>query len=214
MNKNSTTRSAAPRQGDLLLTGILVGVVVGLAIAGGVAWYVLKTPNSFVNNVSHETAKLAADAKKQLPASTEKTAQEPASSTAISGVDEGKPRFEFYKVLTDKQEATERIQNNRDDTVTKANKSAGKDTEKAGNDTAKAIYFLQAGSFSNADDADRLKAKLAMLGIEASVQIAIIPDRGVWHRVHIGPYKDKEKMNNALNMLKQNRINATPMLAK
>lgn len=214
MNKNNTTRSAAPRRGSMLLTGIMVGVVVGLAIAGGVAWYVLKTPNSFVSNVSHETTKLVADAKKQLSTSTAKNEQEPTSSAAISGVDDGKPRFEFYKVLTDKQDATERIQNNRDETVTKANKSAGKETEKAGNDTTKAIYFLQAGSFSNADDADRLKAKLAMLGIEASVQIAIIPDRGVWHRVHIGPYKDKEKMNIALSMLKQNGVSATPILAR
>lgn len=212
MSKNSNTRSAAPRQGSLLLTGILTGVVVGLAIAGGVAWYVLKTPGSFVNNVSHETTKLAADAKKQPPTSTANTVQAPTSSTAVSGVDEGKPRFEFYKVLTDKQDATERIQKNSDDTVTKANKSAS--VQSAGNDTAKAIYFLQAGSFSNADDADKLKAKLAMLGIEADVQIAIIPDKGVWHRVHIGPYKDKAEMNNALSLLKQNGVSATPMLAK
>lgn len=212
MSKNGNTRSAAPRQGSLLMTGILTGVVVGLAIAGGVAWYVLKTPNSLVNNVSHETAKLAADAKKQLPTSTTQTAQAPTSSAVVSGVDEGKPRFEFYKVLTDKQDATERIQNNRDNTVTKANKSAS--AQSAGNATAKESYFLQAGSFSNADDADKLKAKLAMLGIEASVHIAIIPDRGVWHRVQVGPYSGREEMNNALGTLKQNGVSATPMLAK
>ena len=212
MSKNGNTRSAAPRQGSLLLTGILTGVVVGLAIAGGVAWYVLKTPNSLVNNVSHETAKLAAEAKKQLPTSTIQTAQAPTSSAAASGVNEGKPRFEFYKVLTDKQDAVERIQNNRDNTVTKANKSAS--AKSADNATAKEIYFLQAGSFSNADDADKLKAKLAMLGIEASVHIAIIPDRGVWHRVQVGPYTGREEMNIALGTLKQNGVSATPMRAK
>ncbi len=211
MSKNSNTRSAAPRQGSSLLTGILVGMVVGLVIAGGVAWYILKTPSSFVNNVPHETTKLAADSEKQFPAPVAKAAQAPTAGAAL-GVDEGKPRFEFYKVLTDKQDATVLIQKSSDNAATIENKPAP--VQSAGNATAKDTYFLQAGSFFNADDADKLKAKLALLGIEASVQVKTIPDKGVWHRVHVGPYKGREEMNNALAMLKQNGVSATPMLAK
>jgi cell division protein FtsN len=211
MSKNSNIRSAAPRRGSSLLTGILVGMVVGLVIAGGVAWYILKTPSSFVNNVPHETTKLEADSETQSPASVTKTVQAPTSASA-SGGDEGKPRFEFYKVLTDKQDATVVIQKSSDNAATIENKPAP--VQSAGNATAKDIYFLQAGSFSNADDADKLKAKLALLGIEASVQVATIPDKGVWHRVHIGPYRGKEEMNNTLAVLKQNGVSATPMLAK
>jgi len=212
MSKNSNTQSAAPRQGSLLMTGILVGVVVGLIIAGGVAWYILKTPGAFVNNVSNGTTKLAPDSENRFPTSTAKTAQAPTSSAAVSDEDNDKPRFEFYEVLTDKQDSTEDIKKKRENTVTEANKPAP--AKPAGNATAKEIYFLQAGSFSNADDADRLKAKLAMLGIEASVQIAIIPDRGVWHRVHVGPYMGREEMNKAQGALKRNGVSATPMLAQ
>ena len=212
MNKNNNSRSAAPRQGSSLLTGILVGIVVGLVIAGGIAWYILKTPSSFVNNVPHEIAKLAADSEKQHPGSTATTDHALTTPAAASGVEEGKPRFEFYKVLTDKQDATALIQKNSDNTATTANKSVS--IQSAGNATAKDTYFLQAGSFSNADDADKLKAKLAMLGIEARVQIVTIPDKGVWHRVHVGPYKGREEMNNTLAVLKQNGVSATPMLAK
>ncbi|MCX7195502.1 MAG: SPOR domain-containing protein [Proteobacteria bacterium] len=212
MNKNNNSRSAAPRQGSSLLTGILVGIVVGLVIAGGIAWYILKTPSSFVNNVPHEAAKLAADSEKQHPGSTATTDHALTTPAAASGVEEGKPRFEFYKVLTDKQDATALIQKSSDNTATTENKSVS--VQSAGNATTKDTYFLQAGSFSNADDADKLKAKLAMLGIEARVQIATIPDKGVWHRVHVGPYKGREEMNNALAMLKQNGVSATPMLAK
>jgi len=212
MSKNSNTRSAAPRQGSSLLTGILVGIVVGLVIAGGVAWYILKTPSSFVTNVPHESAKLAADSEKQIPGSSAATVHALTSPAAASGVDEGKPRFEFYKVLTDKQDATVLIQKSSDNMATTANKPGS--AQSVGNATAKETYFLQAGSFSNADDADKLKAKLAMLGIEVSVQIVTIPDKGVWHRVHVGPYKGREEMNNALAVLKQNGVSATPMLAK
>lgn len=83
----------------------------------------------------------------------------------------------------------------------------------AGNVPSEETYFLQAGSFPNAVDADNLKAKLAILGIEASVQVVTVPDKGVWHRVHVGPYKGREEVKNALAILKQNGISATPMLA-
>jgi cell division protein FtsN len=209
MNRNSNTRSAAPRRGSSLLTGILIGIVVGLVIAGGVAWYVLKTPSPFVNNAPHEATKLAADSDKQFPAPVTKSAQAPA---AASGVDESKPRFEFYKVLTDKQDATGLVQKNSDNMAMTENKSAS--AQSAGNSAAKETYFLQAGSFSNADDADKLKAKLAMLGIEASVQTVTLPGKGVVHRVHLGPYKGREEMNNTLAMLKQNGVSATPMPVK
>ena len=39
-------------------------------------------------------------------------------------------------------------------------------------------YFLQAGSFQNAGDAENLKAKLAMLGVEAIVQDINLPEKG------------------------------------
>ena len=212
MNKNNNSRSAAPRQSSSLLTGVLVGIVVGLVIAGGVAWYILKTPSSFVTNVPHEATKLAADPEKQLPGSAATTVHALTSPVAASGVDEGKPRFEFYKVLTDKQDASVLIQKSSDNLATTENKSVS--VQSAGNTAAKETYFLQAGSFSNADDADKLKAKLAMLGIEASVQIVTIPDKGVWHRVHVGPYKGREEMSSALAVLRQNGVSATPMLAK
>ena len=78
----------------------------------------------------------------------------------------------------------------------------------------KEAYFLQAGAFANADDADKLKAKLAMLGMEASVQAATLPDKAVWHRVRLGPYRSADEMNKTLSMLKQNGVSATPMRAQ
>ena len=76
------------------------------------------------------------------------------------------------------------------------------------------MYLLQVGSFPNAVDADNLKARLAMLGLEASVQVAEVPDKGVWHRVHMGPYASREEVKNVQLILKQNGISATPILAR
>ena len=74
--------------------------------------------------------------------------------------------------------------------------------------------ILQAGSFSNAEDAENLKAKLALLGVVANVQSATIPEKGVWYRVRLGPYNTADEMNHARNFLKQNGVDSTPMRAQ
>ena len=202
MSRNSSNRSAPPRKGGSLLAGILIGMVLGVAIASGVAWYILKRPNPFLNKESNEAVRLMPDAIKPAPAKT-------ATEAAASGVGESKPRFEFYKVLTDKQ-----------DTTVAAPQGSGKPAAPSGTAqpankmAAKEIFFLQAGAFSNEDDADKLKAKLAMLGMEASIQTVTIPDKGVWHRVRLGPYNGTDEMNKTLAMLKPNGVNATPTKAQ
>jgi len=208
MAKNSSNRSAPPRKGSSLLVGIMVGMVFGLAIAAGVAWYILKTPNPFVNKEPREAVRLTPDAVKPAPA--------PASeAAAASGVGESKPRFEFYKVLTDKQDATVPVQKGSDKpAATESKPTPAQAVQPAEKAAAKETYFLQAGAFSNADDADKLKARLAMLGMEASIQTVTIPDKGVWHRVRLGPYKGTDEMNKTLAELKQNGVEATPTKAQ
>lgn len=195
---NSRTGQAVQGQGNPLLIGILIGMMLGLAIAGGVAWYLQKSPGQFMNQ------------EKPLPEKTASTVQAPVPVPA-SGVSADKPRFEFYKVLTDKQDATAPVQKGGDKSAAPGSKLTPEQAQQA---AAKEIYYLQVGSFSNADDADKLKAKLAMLGMEANVQIATIPDKGVWHRVRLGPYKGADEKNSALATLKQNGVEATPIRAQ
>jgi cell division protein FtsN len=202
MSKNGNSR-AAPGKGMSLLAALLIGMVLGLAVAGGVAWYILKTPSPFVNTEPREQVKLEPDEPrpaKVLPASQPEavSAVADAATAPASGAADAKPRFEFYKVLTDKPDAM---------TATPAQTAAKPD----GKADKKEAYFLQAGAFASADDADRLKAKLAMLGVEASVQAATLPDKTVWHRVRLGPYTSQEEMNKTVMMLKQNGVTATPM---
>jgi len=179
-------------------------MVVGLLIAGGVAWYILKTPSAFIENVTNGKSKLVADA-------TVKTGQGDNPSNSGSNEGEGKPRFEFYKVLTDTQDVPVPIPKNIE---TPAVQQRSQPVQAAGQVPEKEMYLLQLGSFPNAVDADNLKARLAMLGLEASVQVAEVPDKGVWHRVHMGPYAGREEVKNVQLILKQNGISATPILAR
>lgn len=69
------------------------------------------------------------------------------------------------------------------------------------------IYVLQAGSFSTFEDADRMKAELALQGIESSIQRVSIDDRA-YHRVRVGPTEDLERLNDVRRRLREARIEA------
>ena len=112
-----------------------------------------------------------------------------------------KPQFEFYKVLTDsKTEGGTELEN-----------SASAQSVKNVTAESKELNVLQAGAFQKQEDAEKLKAKLAMIGMEANIQSANVPDKGLWYRVRLGPYASAGEMNKALSMLKQNGMNATPI---
>lgn len=179
-----------------ILPGIIIGVTVGLIIAGGLAWYMLKSPSAKSLGTVTQSEQLAIE--KSSPEKMDAVSA-PAGAT---GTKENKPRFEFYKVLTDKA-------------ASPVPKIVPKATNKPGvSDLSKELYYLQIGSFSNAEDADKLKAKLALMGMEAAVQVATIPDKGVWHRVRLGPYMGQSEANQAREALKLNGVEGTPMRAQ
>jgi cell division protein FtsN len=168
-----------------LLVGILIGLLLGLGIALAVAWYINKMPTPFVNR--------AVPPLKSEPLKNTDTAK--AEDKAGKPAD-GKPRFDFYKILPGSEEP-----------VTEQQFKEAQ--EKSSPAQAKEAFYLQAGAFQNAPDADNLKARLALLGVAAAVQTTTLPDKGVWHRVRVGPYTAIEDLNRARDTLKQNGIETT-----
>lgn len=67
-------------------------------------------------------------------------------------------------------------------------------------------YILQTGSFKTMKDADKLKAKLALLGFNPSIQTVTINNKDTWHRVRVGPFDNLAKLNNARTKLSENKI--------
>ncbi len=199
-----------------VVAGLFIGMVLGIAAAGGVAWYVLqKSPATFTNK---EQPKPAAQVAAPQPASTPVAAPPvvAAAPAAASAVPETKQHFEFYKVLTDK-DGTAHI--NPAKPAPKPKETAQAPAAKTHTEaepaaaTPKGKYFVQAGSFQSKDDAEKLKAKLAFNGMEASIQTADIPGKGVWHRVRLGPYGEGEA-GKTIATLRQSGITATQVHAQ
>jgi cell division protein FtsN len=188
MSKDYKLPEARPRgSGSSLVIGIFIGLILGLGIALGVAWYINKMPSPFLARPLPPAPSEPAKGVIAPPVRGEEKTARPA---------EKKPRFDFYKILPGAEELA---------TEPKATDAPTKKSTAA----AKEAFFLQAGSFQNAPDADNLKARLALLGVEASVQTATLPDKGVWHRVRVGPYFSVEELARTRDTLRQNGVETT-----
>jgi cell division protein FtsN len=71
--------------------------------------------------------------------------------------------------------------------------------------TKAAKYIMQAGSFREAPEAERHKAKLASLGIESRVEKAKVGNV-IWHRVKVGPYDNPASVSTIKELLQKNGI--------
>lgn len=61
-------------------------------------------------------------------------------------------------------------------------------------------YILQAGSFKTNADADRRRAELLLLGLEAKIE-AVQANGDTWHRVYVGPFTSRSKLSKARSTL-------------
>ena len=165
MNERERLQSVRPgapsamRGGTLL--GVFVGLVLGLAVAAAIAYFLGK---------SGLTGSPAAPGAQKEIVRNGKPETVPATGTPE------KPRFDFYKILPGTEEPK----------LPKAPETQTKPVDR---------LWLQAGAFASESDAENLKARLALSGWEASVQMATLADKSVRYRVRLGPYDNTDELN-------------------
>lgn len=184
------------------LLGMFIGLVIGLLIALGIAWYIKKSPLPFQE---HEPA-----APGNGTRATPGGAPAPLPGKPGGNVLQQKQPLEFYDILEGKRQAEPGAGSVR---VTPAASAAAGDSEAAPAKPAATLY-LQAGAFQKTQDADNLKAKLALMGFEASVQPFTVADKGTLQRVRVGPFASPEEMNRARNVLAQAGVQTTVVKLK
>ncbi|MCA1804343.1 MAG: SPOR domain-containing protein [Xanthomonadaceae bacterium] len=107
-----------------------------------------------------------------------------------------RPRFDFYTTLPEMEVVVP------EDEITGSRKEGVRQVDKPG------TYLLQAGSFRTHEQADRLKAQLALLGLETGIQTVSINDRETWHRVRVGPFRDLNELHKIRVQLKSHKVDA------
>jgi cell division protein FtsN len=159
-----------------LLTGLTMGLAVALLVYLNQLRVMPVSPQAAVS--IPERGRIEAAAKQSNPAPAER-------------------RFDFYTLLPELEVIVPEDQTESPATV------GGRSPAQAA--TVTGAYILQAGSFKRAEEADSLKASLALLGVEANIQTVTV-DENTWHRVRIGPYADLAELNQVRKRLARNQI--------
>jgi len=178
--KNTSRRKSKKNTSAAGWVWMLAGLSIGLFVA-------------FLVYLNDNPLEMGKEKNKPAPVVEKSRAAEPGQKTADSkqGATQ-RPRFDFYNLLPEmevfipEQEiAAEREKNSNGEQV---------------------VYDLQVGSFRQFEDADRLRAKLALMNFESHIQRITINGNynreQTWFRVRVGPFKSARKMGKVRNRLR------------
>jgi len=160
--------------------GLSCGLLAGLTVAG------------LVYIKDHRGDAPAAQAAKTGAKKARSEASEPDAREGAAGGDPAKS-YEFYSMLP-KFEMV----------VPEKDKDVRPDIKPAP-ETRPGTYVLQAGSYKNFADADRIRAQLALQGIESKVQKVSV-DNDTWHRIRVGPVTKLDELNRLRQILRKANV--------
>jgi cell division protein FtsN len=187
-SRDAHNRRRSSREGDgvgvfkwMLITALIIGFVVFLVY--------LKSPGFQQSAVSQA-------AQSQQTASTKKLGKPETNNKVITKQEPKEqkpqpPQFDFYTILPKKE------------VVVPDHEIKTRTREEQFGKNKKASYVIQAGSSRDPKDADQLRAKLALMGIESKIQKAKV-ESVIWYRVKIGPYSQMGSVNTIMSRLQKN----------
>lgn len=187
MTFNSSSRRA---QHGSTLAGLLIGLLVGVVIAAGVALYINFGPKPFVEKPAAQPARAVAES---APAAAS------SAPVALPGkpgeAPMERPKYDFYKILPGGESAPAPVNTTKPE-------------------AAPERLYLQAGAYQNPSDADNLKARLALMGFDASVQRVDLGEKGIFYRVRLGSFATPEAAESMRARLATEGIEAAAVRAK
>lgn len=186
----------APRrqQGNTLI-GLIIGLVIGLVIAVIVALAITKGGSPF-------TDKMGKTGKTSEPTSGQVTdPNQPMYGKVVKPPIAEIPQQQPLPQQPPEQDPLQQLMSNLQPDPAPPARPAPKPD--AGDD--KFVYYLQAGAFRNMDEAENTRARLALMGFEATVTDRNT-DNGVLHRVRLGPFGGLDAMNRVRAKMTENGV--------
>lgn len=189
--------------------GLVVGLLSGLALALAVALYVTKVPIPLVNKVPARTAEQeAAEAERNRNWNPNAPLQGRSATPAAAAPGASQPLPDVPPGL---RQGTAPAGPARDPA---AILSGGAVTPgPSGAAASGLIYFVQAGAYTRAAEAEQQRARLAMMGLTARVTELEQGGRTVY-RVRLGPYPTQAEADRAQGQLASNGIEAALVRAQ
>jgi cell division protein FtsN len=119
--------------------------------------------------------------------------EEPPIAEEVAG--ERSRQYDFFTVLPEREVVVP------EDEI--AERARERDSEAA----SQGPYLLQVGSFRSGEDADSLRARVTLMGLDATVQSVTVDDV-TWHRVRVGPFDSARAADGARRRLLENGFEA------
>lgn len=216
------TRRISSQSKSSLFTGIILGLILGLAIAVAAALYITKAPIPFMDKVTpnieeilssggygvDETIGIESDPNSGLyggaintdsPVFQGREAQIASELGRIAAPIPSPPPSSSEKPESAKSE-------NLNNLIAQLNEPSTKPAQVAQAQPSKSnAYYLQAGAFRSAKDAESIRARILLLGLDANVQEGSY-DGGIINRVRVGPFNGVDAMNKARTILGKEKI--------
>ena len=170
-------------------------LVIGLIVAFGVFLNMIRTmvPELVAGKPEAEKAQGVETLKQELPVKPQAAAEAEKPAEPQAPAEPEEPRYDFYTILPQAE------------VVVPDYEIKTRVREQLVGKTKTAKYIMQAGSFREAAESERHKAKLALLGIESRVEKAKVGNV-IWHRVKVGPYDNPASVSTIKELLQKNGI--------
>lgn len=187
--KKSQARTRGGKRGPSAWMWLFSGILIGL----GLAYYLFSAGYIPQPEPSQPQSAEAPQGEAEAPIADDLGGREPASD---------RPRYDFFTVLPEMEVVVpEQELQQQGQPESTPDTPAAADAER---------YLLQVGSFKQADDAEEMKARLALLGMTANVQTVNV-DGTTWHRVRIGPVTGARAADDFRQRLSNNGIDSLVM---
>lgn len=202
-----------------MIIGVLIGLIIGVSVVVGLAMYLNTSSTPFTNMdrfadrqgiASGNEPTTLAPGTQLLDASQVSPTPLPSLSDMNARADEAdressairaqetsqqqpamaEDDFDFYKILSGQKDAQLGDKASATKTVSPVETKP----------------YLQVGVFRSEKEADNMKAKLALINVDASIQTIELPGTGLVHRVKTGPFTSDEEMQSVIAQLKLNGI--------
>ncbi len=198
---------------------MVAGLLVGITLSGLLYWKLHRTQSA-----PHTIVDIQEDPPKANKAAVTKKSKKVTLAANTPDTPKNSSRFDFYTVLPSMNKKSQESEKEAPPTSTldialnkpntnPALQSHALDDEPTLTAQQEAqpvtklpnpgTYFIQAGSFRRIEQAEELKAELALTGFEASIQTFKMGDRDNRYRVLIGPFSSKDQAQNRQMHLEQ-----------
>jgi cell division protein FtsN len=200
-------RRSVYRQQGGTTAGLIIGLIIGLLIAVGIAMTIMKTPLPFIDKIGKPSQSggdlgdpnksLQSNARESRDSASNNSAPAPAAPPPAA-----EPKRPPSSAPTPPATPSA-ISKQNEKPATSGPPAADSSSAGGGGFT----YYLQAGAFRERQDAEATKARLALMGVAATIAERK-SELGTLYRVRVGPFDDVEGMNRARVRLSDNGVDA------